>query len=384
MKKRALLAATMESSSRPSLPPHLPVPVEHPSSLSVDAFMTKYAQKGLPVVLKGGASLVTDRPWTLDALVANPTVAHTTVETKRKVLDSVLWARLEQGPRVSVSDFVVALRDGKGSPGADSLYVHDVSIPLHLPGKLLVLTRHLRIPAYFAGDWLQHTPEGTMYRETWPSLFLGPEGTESQTHVDSFGSNFWMALLEGRKRWCLVHPDDMHLLYPEWHAGSPDVVFGVDLARPEGSPEHALFRHARVWDCVLEEGDVLFVPAGTPHFVQNLTQTVAVSCNYIDATNWVRASTALAHQAYTDVRAADLLTHLHRIVSTQQPPRHDRVPPTEPSPLPPPSMSFQQFKHPPGASPLPQSSFPRSKRPRSAYADLVADFESSDVDESND
>lgn len=41
---------------------------------------------------------------------------------------------------------------------------------------------------------------------------------------------------------------------------------------------------------------MLFVPAGCPHRVENLTDTLAVSCNYVDATNVVGALEALDEQ----------------------------------------------------------------------------------------
>jgi hypothetical protein len=55
-------------------------------------------------------------------------------------------------------------------------------------------------------------------------------------------------------------------------------------------------KHARACECILQPGELLFVPAGSPHYVTNLTDTVAVclgpaaadaqvSGNYIDASN---------------------------------------------------------------------------------------------------
>ena len=52
----------------------------------------------------------------------------------------------------------------------------------------------------FIGDFLQRTSPKSYYRDSWPSLFVAPAGLTSELHVDSFGSNFWMALLEGKKR----------------------------------------------------------------------------------------------------------------------------------------------------------------------------------------
>lgn len=81
-------------------------------------------------------------------------------------------------------------------PRADPRYLFDWSLPLNCPE----LTQELSIPEYFAGDFLQRTPTGTLYRDSWPSLFIAPTGISSGLHVDAFGSNFWMALFQGRKR----------------------------------------------------------------------------------------------------------------------------------------------------------------------------------------
>jgi histone arginine demethylase JMJD6 len=35
-----------------------------------------------------------------------------------------------------------------------------------------------------------------MYRDSWPSLFVGPASARGAMHIDAFGSNFWMALFE--------------------------------------------------------------------------------------------------------------------------------------------------------------------------------------------
>ncbi|CAK4670435.1 hypothetical protein LEN26_010978 [Aphanomyces euteiches] len=328
-----------------TIPTKTSIAVRDSSSLTADEFIANYSVERIPVVIRGGASLVTHPLWTLDFLSSHPAVATVQVETKRKVLDSVRWARLEDGPRLSLRDFIA-------QKASAQLYVHDVSIPLHFPG----LAETMNIPAYFAGDFLQLAPQGSLYRETWPSLFLGPASTESQTHIDSFGSNFWMALMEGRKRWLLVHPDDVHLLYPHWHPGSPDLVFSVDLARPD----HSLFplhKYARVSECIMEAGDILFVPAGTPHYVENITDTVAVSSNYIDSSNWPLAREALEQQSFSDPRAAELLAHLEKIVAEGE--SHASREGL--------SLSFQEFKNP--------KKIDRSTKRRRIEDEFAADFD---------
>ena len=130
------------------------------------------------------------------------------------VPSSVEWAKLEPAGASTVREFIDSLdtvQEGKyvwGSQhsqphtpisgvAADMKYLFDWSLPLHCPD----LMKELTLPVYFAGDLLQQTPPGTLYRDSWPSLFIAPKGLCSELHVDAFGSNFWMALFEGRKRW---------------------------------------------------------------------------------------------------------------------------------------------------------------------------------------
>ena len=79
---------------------------------------------------------------------------------------------------------------------SDLQYLFDWSLPINCPD----LVKELRIPKYFANDYLQGTLVGSLYQDSWPSLFIAPAGITSELHVDAFGSNFWMALFQGQKR----------------------------------------------------------------------------------------------------------------------------------------------------------------------------------------
>lgn len=52
-------------------------------------------------------------------------------------------------------------------------YLFDWSLPQHCPSLL----DELVVPRHFAGDLLQRATRGTLYREAWPSLFIGPAGS---------------------------------------------------------------------------------------------------------------------------------------------------------------------------------------------------------------
>jgi hypothetical protein len=64
--------------------------------------------------------------------------------------------------------------------------------------------------------------------------------------------------------------------------------------------------------CELQPGDVLFVPAGTPHAVRNVGDgpALSLSANYIDSTNLPHALGELELAALTDERALALLEEL--------------------------------------------------------------------------
>jgi hypothetical protein len=63
---------------------------------------------------------------------------------------------------------------------------------------------------------------------------------------------------------------------------------------------------------ILEAGQTLFVPAGTPHVVENLSDTIGVSGNYVDCSNFEESIRALERCRYGDERSSQLLTALHR------------------------------------------------------------------------
>lgn len=123
-----------------------------------------------------------------------------------------------------------------------------------------------------------------------------------------------MALFEGRKRWVFFHPDDWALLYPVFANGSLDPVFQVDLkaSAQEQKEKYPLFQHARSYECILEPGEILFVPAGSPHYVENLSHTVAISANYVDLSNFDAACRELDIMGCVDPRAQELASGLRQ------------------------------------------------------------------------
>ena len=165
--------------------------------------------------------------------------------------------------------------------GAAGLYLYDVPLRQKLPGLL----RHLRLPRHVAHCYLRRTRHTHAFSASWPTLFLGAEGTHSSLHVDQWQGHFWMYVCYGAKKWTLFHPDDLPLLYPSWAHGGLHPSF-PPLAALEADPAaYPLFARARRAELVLRPGQLLFVPGGTPHHVENLHDTLAVAGNFLDDSN---------------------------------------------------------------------------------------------------
>ena len=106
-------------------------------------------------------------------------------------------------------------------------------------------------------------------------------------------------------RWVFFPPEDLPLLYPTY-THSTDAAFDVTLSQPD-LDRHPLLSLTHPRECVLSPGELLFVPAGSPHRVENLEPSLAISANFVDRSNFDRVLAELSVIALRDQRAGDLL-----------------------------------------------------------------------------
>ena len=59
-------------------------------------------------------------------------------------------------------------------------------------------------------------------------------------------------------------------------------------------------------ECVLCPGEILFVPAGCPHKVENLETSLAISANFVDSSNFELVRQELQTNGLIDERSAKL------------------------------------------------------------------------------
>jgi len=194
------------------------------------------------------------------------------------------WGNLYGDKELTVvSDFIDQVKEGT----AGNSYLFDWGLPYHCQSIL----ESYSVPKYFATDYFQRIPDkvwgkdSSGYKHSWPSLFIGTGDTRSGLHVDAVQSHFWMAMISGRKRWGIVTPDHVPFLYPNPNTATFDIgdIFDVDLAR------YPLASKAKIWETIIEAGDLIFVPGGSAHQIRNLDTIVAISMNFIDEENVARA-----------------------------------------------------------------------------------------------
>lgn len=270
--------------------------------------------------------------WTPDIIAEACGKAHTGVSLRRPIRPGRrAWAGLETSRNITVARFLADVDSRQSGE-----YLFDLNIQAHCPALL----DGFRVPKYFAQDFLQRAPRprngGRVYRDFWPSLFVGGAETVCDTHVDAWCSNFWVGLLRGRKRWTLFRRADAPRLYFDHFTSS----FGLNLtalvqrdnpvtpgdnaddnADDEGAglcitadtlARYPLAQGLQPMQADLVSGELLFVPRRTPHYVVSSgdPESIAISANYVDASNVECAIDGLALLGLETPAAAQLAAAL--------------------------------------------------------------------------
>ena len=106
------------------------------------------------------------------------------------------------------------------------------------------------------------------------AVYVGPAGTLSPLHYDFWNTHAYLAQIQGSKRAILFAPDEADLLY----AGK------VNPEEPDFE-RFPLFDRATAYECVIEPGETLLMPADWWHCVRSLDKSITVSHNFFNDTN---------------------------------------------------------------------------------------------------
>ncbi|MEO8904367.1 MAG: cupin-like domain-containing protein [Polyangiaceae bacterium] len=135
---------------------------------------------------------------------------------------------------------------------------------------------------YFLEDWYQHLEEPLLSILNPGWLLLGGKHTVSHLHQDFFSTHTWFAQVKGVKEFLLFAPSDAPYLY-----GGAVNPLAPDLER------FPLFEKASPYRCTVGPGDVLSLPADWWHHVVAVEESITLSFEFVNATNFNRFMTAL-------------------------------------------------------------------------------------------
>lgn len=244
--------------------PHVPVikeelAVPRIKCPSLESFSTNYLLPLKPLILEGIIDhwpALNQHPWSVDYLRAVAGCRTVPVEVGSRYTDEE-WSQT----LLTVNEFIdryVVNKDGAKAVG----YLAQHQLFDQIPE----LKEDIRLPDYCC---LGEGDEDEITVNAW----FGPGGTVSPLHQDP-QQNF-LAQVVGSKYIRLYSPEDTEKLYPHQsqllHNTSQVEVENPDLER---FPE---FAKAPYQECVLQPGDVLFIPVRHWHYVRSLELSFSVS-----------------------------------------------------------------------------------------------------------
>jgi Cupin-like domain len=174
---------------------------------------------------------------------------------------------------------------------------HPLYLAWNVFGRHPELLEDIELSPRFVEDWLPSLPtalrstldEATRYFAA--GLMIGPKDAQIGLHYDVLDTHAYLAQIVGRKRCVLFSPKDSAALY--------DGKVSPDAPDYEKFP---LFRNATAYECILEPGELLFMPYRWWHHAVCLEKSITVNYNFFNRVNFGGYLT-------------DLLKHLPAVVA---------------------------------------------------------------------
>ncbi|XP_060882600.1 lysine-specific demethylase 8 [Labrus mixtus] len=228
-------------------------------SPSLESFNKKYLVPLKPVILEGVIDhwpALNQRPWSIEYLRSVAGCRTVPVEVGSRYTDEE-WSQTLQ----TVDEFIdryIANKDGGNALG----YLAQHQLFDQIPE----LKDDIRLPDYCC---LGEGEEDDITVNAW----FGPGGTVSPLHQDP-QQNF-LAQVVGSKYIRLYSPEDSDKLYPH-QSELLHNTSQVEVENPDAEqfPE---FSKAPYQECVLQPGEVLFIPVKHWHYVRSLELSFSVS-----------------------------------------------------------------------------------------------------------
>ncbi|MFM9433380.1 hypothetical protein ACFDR9_000417 [Janthinobacterium sp. CG_23.3] len=230
--------------------------IERRHRLSADQFLSEYYRANQPVIITG---MMDDWPamrkWSLDYFRENFAGRDVEVQFGRNADDNYEMNSVAHKRKMPFGDYVDLVRDCEGG---NDFYMTANNDSLNRQSLAELWADIGQLPEYLSQDAGRRG-----------FLWLGPAGTVTPFHHDL--TNNFMAQVMGRKRLRIIPACEVAKLSNQQHCFTQLDGRKLDFRR---FPDAA---QAQMLECVLERGEILFLPVGCWHFVEGLETSATVA-----------------------------------------------------------------------------------------------------------
>ena len=224
--------------------------------LSGDEFLDQYYRLNRPVIITGMLDHFPARTrWNLDYFEQHFSERKVEVQFGRDADAKYELNSIAHKRQVNFGEYVRMVRD---SGRSNDFYMTANNDSLNRDALKELWDDVATLPEYLTDD-----PERKGF------FWFGPAGTVTPFHHDL--TNNFMAQIMGRKRIRLISPSELPRVYNFRHCFTDVDGRDIDLQR------FPAMAGVQVLDCVLEPGEILFLPVGWWHFVEALDISVTLA-----------------------------------------------------------------------------------------------------------
>lgn len=247
----------------------LPIPVVNYGELSFDRFSKEFRGADRPFVMRNIPPTQAPCFGALGAFNSSMLNGCTgNVQLLKKTSGTANRKGLKQIGNLNYTEFVRLLEEEGGferAYGKGHYFGHGQRIDYSCPD----LWKHVRIPSYFTGQLLLrrvHQPGGI-------DMYFNTKGLTQTYHIDVPKAELWASVCSGRKRYRVV-PRSVASQKIGWGGKLHKLL----LLRPEEWPLGLPVYHGEIGP-----GELVYLPAGSLHAVENLEDTLNIVNDVIDA-----------------------------------------------------------------------------------------------------